>query len=156
MARKLPVFPAFSPLLSQKHPTVDTIRSKLGGRASTESGAGGLVRVDTGGGLFHTGIVLFSRGEDVDVWIGEGVVRRARWTQVRRLDEPMPADFAEVAADAAVFGGLCEGQRVHYRHDAGTGEGTLVEKCKFGALVERDDRTLVGVSFRRLWPATAN
>ena len=46
--------------------------------------------------------------------------------------------------------------RVRYRHDSGTDEGTLLEKCKFGALVERDDSTIVGVSFRRLWPAEVN
>lgn len=153
MTRKLPVL--FS-LGAQRAPTIDAVRARLGGRAATESGAGELVSVDAGGGLSHTGIVIFTRGDEVDVWTGEGVVRRARWTVVRRLDEPTPDDFAQVAADAAVFGGLTEGQRVRYRHDTGTDEGTLVEKCKFGALVERDDRTVVGVSFRRLWPAEAN
>lgn len=153
MTRKLPVL---FPIGAERRPTVDAVRARLGGRASTEAGAGDLVRVDAGGGLSHTGIVIFTRGDDVDVWTGEGVVRRARWSGVRRLDEPTPEGFAQVAADAAVFGGLSEGQRVRYRHDTGVEEGTLVEKCKFGALVERDDRTVVGVSFRRLWPADAN
>ena len=153
MSRKLPVLFPFG---SDRKPTVDAVRAKLGGRASTETGAGDLVRVDAGGGFSHTGIVIYTRGEDVDVWTGEGIVRRARWSGVRRLDEPTPEGFAQVAVDAAVFGGLCEGQRVRYRHDAGTAEGMLVEKCKFGALVERDDHTIVGVSFRRLWPADTN
>lgn len=153
MSRKLPVL---FPLDLDRRPTATAVRAKLGGRASTDVGAGDLVSVDMGGGLSQAGIVIYTRGEDVDVWTGEGVVRRARWSGVRRLDGPTPADLAQVAADAAVFGGLVEGQRVRYRHDTGTGEGTLVEKCKFGALVERDDQTIVGVSFRRLWPAEAN
>lgn len=153
MSRKLPVLFPFG---ADRKPTVDSIRAKLGGRASTEVGAGDLVRVEAGGGFSHTGIVIYTRGEDVDIWTGEGVVRRARWGAVQRLDGPTPEAFEQVAADAAVFGGLLEGQRVRYRHDTGTSEGTLVEKCKFGALVERDDRTIVGVSFRRLWPADAN
>lgn len=153
MTRKLPVLFPFG---IDRKPTVDAIRTKLGGRVATEPGAGELVSVDAGGGFTHTGIVIFTRGEDVDVWTAEGVVRRASWNRVRRLDEPTPEGFAQVAADAAVFGGLSEGQRVRYRADSGVAEGTLVEKCKFGALVERDDRTVVGVSFRRLWPAEAN
>jgi hypothetical protein len=153
MARKLPVL---FPTTTDRRPTASEIRAKLGGRAATEVGAGDLVKVDAGAGLSHVGIVIYTRGEDVDVWTAEGVVRRARWSGVRRLDGPTPPDFTQIAADAAMFGGLFEGQRVRYRHDTGTSEGTLVEKCKFGALVERDDNTLVGVSFRRLWPAEAN
>ena len=153
MARKLGL-----PLLLDptQMPTVDAVRRKLGGRGSTERGAGDLVVVDAGGGFEHVGVVLFSRGEEVAVWTGEGLVRRASPGMVRRSEGPTPEAFVQVATDAAVFGNLAEGQRVRYRHDRGTSEGTLVEKCKFGALVERDDRTIVGVSFRRLWPADAN
>lgn len=153
MAKKLGL-----PLLldPEKKPTVDAVRAKLGGRGSTERGAGDLVLVNAGGGFEHTGIVLFARGEEVAVWMGEGVVRRASPGTVRRSDGPTPEGFVQVATDAAVFANLAEGQRVRYRHDTGTSEGTLLEKCKFGALIERDDHTLVGVSFRRLWPADAN
>jgi hypothetical protein len=152
MTRKLPVL-----LFGAAHkPTVEAVRAKLGGRASTDESAGDFVVVDAGAGFSHTGIVIYARGEDVDVWTGEGVVRRARREAVRRGEGPAPDTLAQVAVDAAVFGSLAEGQRVRYRHDSGTSEGTLVEKCKFGALVERDDRTIVGVSFRRLWPADTN
>lgn len=153
MARKLPVFLSFS---GPSRPTVDAIRAKLGGRASTELGAGELVSVSLAGGFEHPGIVIYTRGEDVDVWTGEGVVRRASKGAVKPAGGPVPDGFAQVAADADTFSRLFEGQRVRYRHDRGTAEGTLVEKCKFGALVERDDRTIVGVSFRRLWPAETN
>lgn len=153
MARRLPVFLTFA---EAHKPTVDAVRAKLGGRASTEPGPGELVRVSAAGGFEHTGIVIYTRGEDVDVWTGEGVVRRARRDAVSPAAGPTPDGFEKVAADAATFAGLFEGQRVRYRHDSGTAEGTLVEKCKFGALVERDDHTIVGVSFRRLWPAETN
>ncbi len=153
MTRKLPVLWTSS---ADRRPTVDAVRAKLGGRAATERGAGDLVAVDLGGGLSQTGVVIFTRGQDVDVWTDEGVVRRARWDGVTRMAGAAPLAFAQVAADAATFAGLGEGQRVRYRHESGTSEGTLVEKCKFGALVERDDRTIVGVSFRRLWPTDAN
>jgi len=139
-----------------RKPTVDAVRAKLGGRASTERGAGDLVIIDAGGGFEHTGVVLFARGDEIAVWTSEGVVRRASPARVRKSEGPTPAVFASVAADAAVFALLAEGQRVRYRHDDGTDEGTLLEKCKFGALVERDDQTIVGVSFRRLWPAETN
>lgn len=141
---------------TNRKPTVDAVRAKLGGRASTERGAGELVIIDAGGGFEHTGIVLFRRDDEIAVWTSEGVVRRASRASVRKSGEPTPAAFVDVAADAAVFGQLAEGQRVRYRNDSGTDEGTLVEKCKFGALVQRDDRTIVGVSFRRLWPVETN
>ncbi|MFO0587572.1 MAG: hypothetical protein U0441_08535 [Polyangiaceae bacterium] len=141
---------------ANRKPTVDAVRAKLGGRASTERGAGEFVVIDAGGGFEHSGIVLFRRDDEIAVWTSEGVVRRASRADVRKSEDPTPAGFADVAADAAVFGQLMEGQRVRYRNDSGTDEGTLVEKCKFGALVERDDRTIVGVSFRRLWPAETN
>jgi hypothetical protein len=152
MTRKLPVLWTSA----ERRPTVDAVRAKLGGRAATERGAGEMVAIDLGGGLSQVGVVIFTRGEDVDVWTDEGVVRRAHRDAVRRVEGAAPDAFARVAADAATFGGLAEGQRVRFRHDSGTSEGTLVEKCKFGALVERDDHTIVGVSFRRLWPAEAN
>jgi hypothetical protein len=54
-----------------------------------------------------------------------------------------------VALDARAFADLREGQRVGYHHEGRLGEGTLVEKCRFGGLVERGDGTIVGVAFRR-------
>ncbi|MBK8253427.1 MAG: hypothetical protein IPK82_12265 [Polyangiaceae bacterium] len=152
-ARKLPML--FS-LGATKSPTVDHVRKKLGGRASTDKGAGAVVTLDVGSGLSHTGVVIFINADNVDVWIGDGVVRRATPSAVRPFLDSTPPPLVQVAADATVFGGIVEGQRVRFRHDTGTAEGTVVEKCKFGVLVERDDRSLVGVSFRRVWPMEQN
>lgn len=139
---------------ARSKPTADAIRRRLGGRASTEAGAGEIVRVTTDGGAERVGVVLFTRGEDLDVWTDHGVVRRARRDHVEAAtrDTAVSKDLGAVASDARIFGGLAEGQRVRYQHDAGLSEGVLVEKCRFGALLLRDDGVLLGVGFRRIWP----
>jgi hypothetical protein len=158
MSRKL-----FLPLTptDARPPTVDLMRKRLGGRASTEPGAGELVTLVTAQGLSRIGVVLFVRGEDFDIWIDSGVVRRARRSTLRPLDPLDPAaategelarlrDLNAIARDAQSFAALVEGQRVYYQHEAGIGEGTLIEKCRFGGLIERADRAVLGVGFRRL------
>lgn len=154
MGRKL-----FLPLTlsDARPPTVDVVRKRLGGRASTEPGPGELVTLRTERGSERIGVVLFVRGEDLDVWLDGGVVRRARRSTLTSLadgalgDETQrPKDLHAIARDAQSFADLVEGQRVHYQHDAGIGEGTLVEKCRFGGLIERGDGTLLGVGFRAL------
>jgi hypothetical protein len=154
MARKLSL-PLFSPP-SAALPTVDAMRKQLGGRASTEPGAGDAVTLVTDGGARMTGVVLFVRGEDLDVWVEHNMVRRARRASTAPLDAPLPRDLAPIAADVRVFAELSEGQRVRYLDGDRVGEGTLVEKCRFGALIERDDGKLLGLGFRRLWPASAS
>jgi len=141
---------------SLRKPTVDAIRKRLGGRASTEGGAGDVVMITTEGGATHIGVVLFVRGEDLDVWVDQGRVRRARRSRTKPVSAPISKELVDIANDARVFGGLMEGQRVRYQHDDGFGEGRLVEKCRFGALLERDDGVLVGVGFRKIWPASAS
>jgi hypothetical protein len=147
-------------------PTVDEVRRRLGGRASTDGSAGELVQLIATGGRELPGVVLFGSGEDVDVWVeqpgsavavalGAGVVRRARRPDVAPLQAPPSKDLTSVASDARVFGALREGQRIRYQAEDGLDEGTLVEKCRFGALVQRDDGAIVGVGFRRIWPAAA-
>ncbi|WP_437680393.1 hypothetical protein [Sorangium sp. So ce131] len=154
-------------------PTVDVVRERLGGRASTEPGAGELVTLTTARGAELAGVVLFRKGDAVDVWVdtpdttssvhnvnippfsvaSQGVVRRAHRDDVAPLRTATSESLAAVAADARVFGALIEGQRIRFQHGGALSEGTLVEKCRFGGLVQRDDGTLLGVGFRRLWPA---
>lgn len=135
-----------------KKPTTDAVRKRLGGRASTEPGAGEIVSLRTEGGTERVGVVLFARGEDVDVWTDHGVVRRARRTRCTPCCEEVSKELSQVADDARIFGGMCEGQRVRYQHEAGLEEGVIVEKCRFGALLRRDDGVILGVGFRRIWP----
>lgn len=138
-----------------KKPTTDAVRKRLGGRASTEPGAGEIVSLTTEGGATRVGVVLFARGEDVDVWTDHGVVRRARRTCVTPCREEVSKELSQVADDARIFGAMCEGQRVRYQHEAGLDEGVVVEKCRFGALLRRDDGVILGVGFRRIWPLSA-
>jgi hypothetical protein len=144
MARRL-----FLPLTtpgSSSPPTVDAGRKRLGGRASTEAGAGELVLLRDQ----RSGVVLFVRGDQLDVWTDGDVVRRVRRGDVRPFDGAVPPELLAVAEDARTFAALREGERVGFQHEAGPGEGTLIEKCRFGALLERDDGTVLAVGFRRL------
>ncbi|MEP7119942.1 MAG: hypothetical protein ABJE95_03485 [Byssovorax sp.] len=151
MARRL-----FLPLAAgdpDASPTVDAVRKRLGGRASTELGAGEIVAVASDQGAARTGVVLFVQGDDLDVWLEGGVVRRTRRSRTVKTSEA-GEDLHSIAHAARIFAALFEGQRVCYRHEAGVGEGALVEKCRFGALIERGDGTVLGIGFRRLWSAT--
>jgi hypothetical protein len=143
MVRKL-FLPLATPV--SRLPTVDVVRKRLGGRASTEPGAGEVVALRDA----SAGVVLFVRGEQLDVWVDGGVVRRVRRADIRPVGDGAPGDLLSVAKDARTFAELREGQRVGFQHDGGLGEGALVEKCRFGGLVERVDGTVVGVGFRRL------
>jgi hypothetical protein len=136
---------------SASPPTVDAVRKRLGGRASTEAGAGEVVSL----GADRTGVVLFVRGEQLDVWLPGDVVRRVRRAEIRPASSVVAREIEAVARDAGVFATLREGQRVGFTAEGGPAEGGLVEKCRFGGLVERADGTVLGVGFRRLAPATS-
>jgi hypothetical protein len=151
---------------SSEKPTVDAVRKRLGGRASTGAGAGDLVSLTTAGGGVLQGVVLFTGGDDVDVWVEQpgdpagaalpsrsSRVRRARRADVAPLHAPAPRGLDAVSNDARVFGALVEGQRIRFQDGERLGEGSLVEKCRFGGLVRRDDGTILGVGFRRMWPS---
>ncbi|WP_437513348.1 hypothetical protein [Sorangium sp. So ce1099] len=170
--------PARAAAPASAKPTVDEVRERLGGRASTEPGVGELVLLTAAAGKALPGVVLFRRGAAVDVWIDapeapssvqdetkrslsmrsmshRGLVRRARPADIAPLRVPAPESLVAVAADARVFAALSEGQRIRFQDGGDLAEGTLVEKCRFGGLVRRDDGVIVGVGFRRLWPAQA-
>lgn len=134
-------------------PSVEKVRKSFGGRASTESGTGELVSFSTEGGIHQTGVVVFIRGEDLDVYVGENVVRRTQRTSVRPVDAVQDSSFSRIAESARIFEQLVEGQRVSFISDNRIYEGTLVEKCRFGALVERSDGRIIGLGFQRISPA---
>ena len=163
MARRLPV--------QSPTPTVEVARKRLGGRAVSAPGMGELVVVTTRLGLAKPGVVLFSAQDVVDVWIADDTVLRTTSDRMAPLGEPASRELSAAADDARVFAALIEGQRVRYLQMrvrpadgepfAGSGSdaqgavfahATLVEKCRWGALLLRDDGTLVGVGFRRVWP----
>lgn len=149
MGRKLalPVLVPPAPM-----PSVDRIRKRLGGRASTESGTGDVVSFTTDGGIHQTGVVIFVRGDELDVYVSDNVVRRIRRVSANSTDAALAPSLVGIAESARIFEGLAEGQRVRFTSDEQTHEGILVEKCRFGALVERHDGKIVGLGFQRLWP----
>ena len=124
------------------------MRARLGGRARTDPQAGRVVCfLDTGA----TGVVLFGHGDEVHVFSNAGWVRRTTADALTQVDEP-PEDLNAVANDVRVFAALEEGHRVRFQDLAGMAQGTLIEKCRYGAVVRRDDETVMGVGFRRIWP----
>lgn len=137
----------------RKKPTVDAVRKRLGGRAATEPGVGEAVYLRSEQGFDRVGVVLFVHADELHVWIDGGVVRRAARASTRAVDGAVSADLLAVAADARAFAALREGEQVRFPIDEGVGVGALVEKCRFGGLVERDDGTVIGVGFRKLRPA---
>jgi len=67
--------------------------------------------------------------------------------------------FRSLLAEVRLFATLKEGQRVRFAEkDGSAGElsvGMLVEKCRYGALVAKDDGRILAVGFRRLWPVSS-
>lgn len=127
-------------------PTVDGARAALGGRAATLEGAGAVVRMPSG----RLAVVVFVAPHEQDVWIGEG-----RFARATESLEPAPAtpELEAVAADARRFARLSEGDPVRYLDRSGAPhEGTLIEKCRYGALVLAPDERVLAVSFRRVFP----
>ena len=144
------------------NPTVDAARERLGDRVGTEPDVGQAVRVTSGLGVEHLGVVIFRQGAAVDVWLGAGRVRRLSG---REGDDAvsdasaseLPPALAAIAAGAVIFGSLYEGQRVRYEAPDGRAhEALLVEKCRYGALVLTDEdagRKIMAVGFQGLSPA---
>jgi hypothetical protein len=136
-------------------PTVDDARTALGGRVATDAGAGACVHVAMKRGAAAIGVVVCVSGDERDVWIGDGRFVRARASDVSALAEVEPS-LGAVAADAARFAALAEGERVAYVDRKQVERvGTLVEKCRYGALVSAEDAKIIAVSFRKLGPAAA-
>lgn len=142
---------------SSEPPTVESMRKRLGGRVAEATGAfrvGSIVDVSTATGGQRTGVVLAAATATVDVFLERGIVKRTEPSRVALHIGPPPDDLARVASQAGVFATLSEGQLVHVERGQGTStRGVLREKCRYGALVETEGGTMLGVGFQRLWPA---
>lgn len=135
-------------------PRLEHARAQLGGPGETDGLAGTKVVLLTGGER-RVGVVLFANAREVDVWFEGSVVRRTLRGFVQPLSpEEDGASLDPVVADVKVFATLRDGDRVRWqRGDGEVGEGKLVERCRYGALVASDDGKILAVGFRRLWPA---
>jgi len=113
------------------------------------------VELTQGEAIGMAGVVLFVQGEELDVWTGEGRVQRTLRSRVLPLGKPASQALSALASDATLFAHLREGDRVRYQDGHGNvTEGSLIEKCRYGALVLRDDTQIIAVGFRKIWPAS--
>jgi len=152
----LPLFGAPSTRATKPAPKIDEARAALGGRGRSSALAGALVHVTMDARAQQLGAVVFADETSVDVWIGDGRIRRVRSADVSIASDVGAHPLAAVAADARIFATLSEGARVRFLSPTGvTLEGTLTEKCRYGALVLGLDGKLLAVSFRRLFPAAS-
>jgi len=145
----------------KKHPSVDAARARLGGRVerSERSGAppafgpGAYVDARIADGSTVVAVVIFATEREAHVLLDGSRLRRVSHAALSaRVGEP-PGVLGQLATDARVFGMLVEGEAVRYADDGGEMRGgRLVEKCRYGALVLRDDGAVVAVGFRKLWP----
>ena len=148
MARRLPV--------AMPRPSIDAVRKRLGGRNESDAGVGDLVELHTAQGAKLNGVVLFADGDHLDVYTVPSLVRRVHRNDTTALSSCASANLVALAQAAKVFATLWEGQRVRFEVEGIPSEGTLAEKCRYGALVARDDGTLMGVGFRGIRPAETN
>lgn len=118
---------------------------------------GRVVRLATATGEPIVAVVVHANASEAHVLVDGVRLRRVSPAALSLHDGEPPHDLASIAADARVFSTLNEGQAVRYADDAGSLlGGKLVEKCRYGALIVRDDGAVVAVGFRKLWPATAH
>lgn len=146
-----------------KKPSLEDARNRLGGRTSDEEPAppginpGRVVKVYANDGGEHLAVIVFANADEVHILIEGKRLRRVPPPAVHAYEGETPSSLSQIAADAHVFNHLSEGQRVRYADDSGgLLAGKLVEKCRYGALVVREDGAVVAVGFRKLWPAATN
>ena len=133
----------------------DALRTKLGGRAPVSDASVGAVVHVRGRDAASPAVVLFADETEAHVWIGDGLVRRVAREALSTHEGETPRAQASIAESARTFATLTEGQRVTFLDATGkTQTGVLVEKHRFGALVDASG-TVVGVGFRRVFPAAA-
>lgn len=145
-----------------KKPSLDDARNRLGGRTNHEEPApagivpGRVVRVFANDGAEHVAVVVFANADEVHILIDGTKLRRVPPKSIHTREGEAPTSVSKIAADAHVFSRLAEGEKVRYADDSGgLLAGKLVEKCRYGALVVREDGAVVAVGFRKLWPAAS-
>src|SRR5690606_6751799 len=105
-----------------------------------------------------SGVIVFASRSEVHVLLDGIRLRRLAPTDltIGKDAAANEIELEKIAGDARLFGQLVEGQLVRYAEDSGhLVTGRVVEKCRWGALVLRDDGAVVAVGFRKLWPSPA-
>jgi hypothetical protein len=154
---RLPLFVEPAPT-----PSVSDMRERLGGRAPTSAHVGAFAQVEAREGQpqGRVGVVLHSSELAFELLVTPTRVVTVPHAHLLTdaEGEAQRPELARYAEALRRFALLAEGQRVRAADSGasaplGTVEGTLVEKCKRGALVERADGSIVAVGFARLEPA---
>jgi hypothetical protein len=142
-------------------PSIDAARKRLGGLPAPGRGAspagiapGAVVAFGTERDL---GVVIYADAAEVHVLLDSVRLRRLTPHDVDVHVGEAPVSMAKIAADAQLFARLSEGERIRYADDAGNlVDGKLVERCRWGALVLREDGAIIAVGFRKIWPSTSH
>ncbi|OJY24666.1 MAG: hypothetical protein BGO98_18670 [Myxococcales bacterium 68-20] len=153
----------------RKKPSIDAARARLGGRVNEIDtppagfAPGVLVTFPVGSPAARAagddrrmhGVVVFASQNEVHVLLDGVRLRRLPPSDVTIHEGGEVAiELEKIAGDARLFGQLVEGQSVRYADDSGgLVNGKVVEKCRWGALVLREDGAVVAVGFRKLWPS---
>jgi hypothetical protein len=133
-----------------RKPTIDAMRARLGGRESSPPDAGKTVSWVSPDGQTRTGVILAGSNDERFMWTTDGVVRRAERRDLREMDSYIPADLVVAASEIRAFASLAEGDSVLVDEASHQVEMLLIEKCRFGALVAREDGSVLGVGFRKV------
>jgi hypothetical protein len=142
-----------------KKPSLAAARARLGGGADAGPppfglAPGRLVTFALPSGRRRTAVIVYAGGDEVHVLLDPVRLRRLSPDDVEVHEGAVDDELTKLAADAHVFGLLAEGQPIRYADErGGLVDGKLIEKCRWGALIARDDGAVVAVGFRKLWPA---
>ncbi len=154
---RLPLFVEPAPT-----PSVSDMRERLGGRTPTSPHVGAFAQLEAREGetAGRVGVVLHTSELAFELLV---TPTRVVTVPLAHLltdaeGEAQRPELTRYAEALRRFARLAEGQRVRAAESSaasplGAVEGTLVEKCKRGALVERADGSIVAVGFARLAPA---
>lgn len=157
----LPLFTEEKEKRPAKKPSAAVARERLGGRVDAND-VGGFapgrgVAITLPSGRKRPAVLLWCGAREAHVLLDAVRLRRLPPGDLLAHEGDVEDDLAKIAADARLFGLLVEGDAVRYADDGGVlRDGRLVEKCRWGALVLRDDGGIVAVGFRKLWPAKAS
>ena len=161
MARRvlLPVTQALQEGAPNELPTLDTMRERLGGVVGNAEGSGQLALIVSTG---KPGVVVHRSSTGTDIMVKRGIVRRTATEDVRIIEErephpSIPDDVRAIHVEMQRFAALNNGDRVFVADPRGAAgkkfAATLLEKCRFGAIVQRDDGTPMAIGFARMHPA---
>lgn len=150
MRLKLPLIESIQKELEK--PTVRQMREQLGGRDASPPDCGQVVLWVSSDGGSREGVILAAQGEDRLVWTSEGVVRKVPKGNFQPLDGIVSLALSKVAGELRAFAALQEGQwlSIPLAENQPPTDVFIVEKCRFGALVAREDDTVLGLGFRKL------